>query len=574
MIIVMNKIKNNIDAAMGIIKATLVLKNASIINVFTQTIEKNDIAINGDTIIGMGNYEGIREIDCSGLFVAPGFIDAHVHIESSMVTPEIFSHFAIKHGVTTIIADPHEIANVMGEEGIEFMLENSDKGAIDIFFMLPSCVPAVDFEDNGSILKADEIAKFINNTKVLGLGEVMDVNAVISGNENMLEKIVVSNNAHKNIDGHCPKIKAKKLNAYLCGNIKTDHECTNVEEALEKVSNGMYVMLREGSAAKDLVNLLPAVNRENYHRFMFCTDDRHLEDLIKVGSIDNCIRIAIREGLDSIKAYTMATFNTANCYNLKDRGAVAPGMKADLVIFQEIENLKIKNVIKNGVMYDDDNHIFSDSKVKTSINLDYIKEELFHIKAKGEFVNVIKINPGSLETKKEKRKVKINDNFVKNVEELEEVINKIAVIERHKNSGKHSIGFIEGLGLKGAAIAQTIAHDSHNIVVVGDNDKNMEVAVNNIIDNNGGIVIVSNGKVLESLALPIGGLMTFQNPSEVLHKIEKLNSLARKFGINKGIDPFLTLGFMSLPVIPELKITPRGLFDYHSFSFIDLFIKE
>ena len=570
----MNKIKNNIDAAMGIIKATLVLKNASIINVFTQTIEKNDIAINGDTIIGMGNYEGIREIDCSGLFVAPGFIDAHVHIESSMVTPEIFSHFAIKHGVTTIIADPHEIANVMGEEGIEFMLENSDKGAIDIFFMLPSCVPAVDFEDNGSILKADEIAKFINNTKVLGLGEVMDVNAVISGNENMLEKILVSNKAHKNIDGHCPKIKAKKLNAYLCGNIKTDHECTNVEEALEKVSNGMYVMLREGSAAKDLVNLLPAVNRENYHRFLFCTDDRHLEDLIKVGSIDNCIRIAIREGLDSIKAYTMATFNTANCYNLKDRGAVAPGMKADLVIFEEIENLKIKNVIKNGVMYDDDNHIFSDSKVKTSINLDYIKEELFHIKAKGEFVNVIKINPGSLETKKEKRKVKINDNFVKNVEESEEVINKIAVIERHKNSGKHSIGFIEGLGLKGAAIAQTIAHDSHNIVVVGDNDKNMEVAVNNIIDNNGGIVIVSNGKVLESLALPIGGLMTFQNPSEVLHKIEKLNSLARKFGINKGIDPFLTLGFMSLPVIPELKITPRGLFDYHSFSFIDLFIKE
>jgi adenine deaminase len=336
----------------------------------------------------------------------------------------------------------------------------------------------------------------------------------------------------------------------------------------------MYVMLREGSAAKDLVNLLPAVNRENYHRFMFCTDDRHLEDLIKVGSIDNCIRIAIREGLDSIKAYTMATFNTANCYNLKDRGAVAPGMKADLVIFEEIENLKIKNVIKNGVMYDDDNHIFSDSKVKTSINLDYIKEELFHIKAKGEFVNVIKINPGSLETKKEKRKVKINDNFVKNVEESEEVINKIAVIERHKNSGKHSIGFIEGLGLKGAAIAQTIAHDSHNIVVVGDNDKNMEVAVNNIIDNNGGIVIVSNGKVLESLALPIGGLMTFENPSEVLHKIEKLNSLARKFGINKGIDPFLILGFMSLPVIPELKITPRGLFDYHSFSFIDLFIKE
>lgn len=566
----MDRVRNKIDTAMARTKAELVLKNAFIINVFTQTIEKKDIAINDDTIIGVGNYVGICEIDCNKLFVTPGFIDSHVHIESSMITPEIFSHLAIKRGVTTVIEDPHEIANVLGEEGIKFMMENSEKGVIDTFFMFPSCVPAVDFEDNGAILKADALTKFIDNPKVLGLGEVMDVNAVITVRENMLEKIIMTNKHRKNIDGHCPKINDKELNAYLCANITTDHECTNHEEALEKVKNGMYVMLREGSAARDLVNLLPAVNMKNYHRFLFCTDDRHIEDLMKEGSIDNCIRIAIREGLDPIQAYTIASLNAANCYNLRDRGAIAPGMKADLVIFEDIEKLKIKSVIKDGKIYSDIN-IFSNVSSKSSINLDYIKEDLFHIQGKGNFVNVIKVQPGSLETKKEKRKVKINNGLVAEVEEVEEIINKIAVIERHKNSGKHSVGFIEGLGLKGAAIAQTIAHDSHNIIVVGNKDKDMEVAVNNIICNNGGIVFVSNGKVLEFLSLPIAGLMTSENPKVVVDKIIKLNSLARKFGINKGIDPFITLGFMALPVIPELKITPRGLFDYYSFSFVDLF---
>jgi adenine deaminase len=398
----------------------------------------------------------------------------------------------------------------------------------------------------------------------------MDVNGVTSCNENMLDKINLALEANKNIDGHCPKVNNKELNAYLCARIKTDHECTNYTEALEKVSNGMYVMLREGSATRDLVNLLPAVNRDNYHRFLFCTDDRHIEDLVEYGSIDNSIRLAIKEGLDPIKAYTIASFNAANCYNLKDRGAIAPGYKADIVIFDDIEKLNIKEVIRNGAICQDMNTC---SKVyaKASVNLKPIKKDLFKIEGIGEFVNVIRVLPGSVETRREKRKVIINNGYIEKVEEKEEVINKIAVFERHKNTGKHSIGFIEGLGLKGAAIAQTIAHDSHNIIVIGDNDRDMEAAVNSIISNDGGIVFVSGGELLESLRLPIGGLMTGEDPAVVLEKIKKLNSLARKYGIKQGVDPFLTLGFMALPVIPDIKITPRGLFDYTSFSFIDLF---
>lgn len=566
----MNKLLDKINAAMGRIKAELVLKDAFIINVFTQTIEKKDVAINDDVIVGIGKYEGNQEIDCKGLFVAPGFIDSHVHIESSMVTPEIFSDLVIKKGVTTIVADPHEIANVLGEKGIEFMLENSKKGDIDTFFMLPSCVPAVDFEDNGAVLEANNLEKFINHPKVLGLGEVMDVNSVTSGKKNMLKKILMVNNQNKSIDGHCPKINEKELNAYLCANVRTDHECTNYEEALQKVANGMYVMLREGSAARDLKKLLPAVNDKNYSRFIFCTDDRHIEDLVDEGSIDNCIRIAIDEGMDPVKAYTIASFNAANCYGLKDRGAISPGMKADLVIFEHIKKLKIKNVIKNGKIYKD-NHIYEDVFIKPSVNVDCIKEDLFHIEAKGRFVNVIKVYPGLLVTKKEKREVNVNRGLVQCVEGKGEIVNKIAVIERHKNSGKHCVGFIEGLGLKKAAIAQTIAHDSHNIIVLGDNDKDMEIAVNNIIHNNGGIAFVSQGKLLECLELPIGGLMTSQNPDLVMDKITKLNLLAMKFGIKKEVDPFLTLAFMALPVIPDIKITSRGLFDYSKFNFIDLF---
>jgi len=562
----MSDLKKDIDIAIGKVKAPLVLKHGFVINVFTQSIEKNDIAVNDDKIVGVGNYAGEKEIDCTGLFIAPGFIDAHVHIESSMVTPEVFSQLLLKRGVTTAVADPHEIGNVLGVNGIEFMLENSKKSVMDIFFMLPSCVPATEFEDSGAVLNAEELAKFINHEKVLGLGEVMDTPAVVNGRENMLRKLEMFNKG--NIDGHCPGISQKWLNAYLCCRIKTDHECSKAEEALKKVQRGMYVMLREGSATKNLKDLLPAVNKDNFSRFLFCTDDRHIEDLIEEGTIDNSIRLSIKQGLDPIKAYTIASYNAAACYGLKDRGAAAPGYKADLVIFEDLYKLNIKYVVKNGETYNKEIS-FSNCELSSSVKLDLVSKEDFLVKHKRDYVNTIKLIPNSVETVKQRRKVTQSDGIVSGVDSTDCL--KIAVFERHKNTGKRSVAFVEGFGLKNCSIAQSIAHDSHNIIVIGDKDEDMALAVNTIIDMEGGIALVSDGKVLGKLKLPIGGLITSENPYDVLEKIKKLNNLARSFGVKKDFDPFLTLGFLALPVIPDLKITARGLFHYEQFKFIDLF---
>ncbi|ERI89667.1 adenine deaminase [Clostridiales bacterium oral taxon 876 str. F0540] len=562
----MSDLKKDIDIAIGKIKAPLVLKNGFIINVFTQSIEKSDIAINKDKIVGIGNYNGDKEIDCTGLFIAPGFIDAHVHIESSMVTPKVFSQLLLRRGVTTAVADPHEIANVLGLSGIEFMLENSIKSVMDIFFMLPSCVPATEFEDSGAVLGAEELSKLINHNRVLGLGEVMDTTAVINGKEDMLDKLLLFKES--NIDGHCPGISQKWLNAYLCSRIKTDHECSKAEEAIKKVQKGMYVMLREGSATKNLKDLLPAVNQNNFSRFLFCTDDRHIEDLIEEGTIDNSIRLAIRQGLDPIKAYTIASYNAAACYGLRDRGAAAPGYKADLVIFEDLNKLNIKHVIKNGESYNKEIS-FSNYKLNNSVMLNLIDKEEFIVQYKSEYINTIKLIPQSVETIKQRRKVKSKDGIVTEIESSDYL--KIAVFERHKKTGKKAVGFVEGFGLKNCSIAQSIAHDSHNIIVIGDKDEDMALAVNSIIDIQGGIAVVSEGKVLEKLSLPIGGLITSENPYDVLKKVKKLNYLARSYGVKKDFDPFLTLGFLALPVIPDLKITARGLFNYEQFQFIDLF---
>jgi adenine deaminase len=562
----MSNLKKDIDIATGRIKAPLVLKNGFVINVFSQTIDKCDVAINGDKIVGLGSYEGIEEIDCTGLFIAPGFIDAHVHIESSMVTPEVFSQLLIKHGVTTAVVDPHEIANVLGKKGIRFMLDNSRKSVMDLLFMLPSCVPCAQFEDSGAILSSEELEEFINNDKILGLGEVMDTPAVAEGNADMIKKLRLFQG--KCIDGHCPGISEAWLNAYLCCNIKTDHECATYEEALKKVQKGMYVMLREGSATKNLRYLLPAVNINNYSRFLFCTDDRHIEDLINEGTIDNNIRLAIKEGMEPIKAFTIASYNAACCYGLKDKGAVAPGYKADLVIFKDLKEVKIKTVVKSGELYDKD-IVFSRCDIGTSVSLNEVTEQDFIIEQKGEFINTIKLIAHSVETIKNKRKAIIEDNKVISAKDCDCL--KIAVFERHKNSGRKAVGFVEGFGLKNCAIAQSIAHDSHNIIVAGDRDEDMALAVNSIIEMGGGIALVSGGKVLAKLELPIGGLITSEDPYIVLEKIKTLNSIARKFGVKEDFDPYLTLGFLALPVIPNLKITARGLFCFEEFRFIDLF---
>lgn len=563
----MNKFKNNIQVAIGNEKADIVLKNASIINVFTQTIENDDIAISGETIVGIGNYSGKEEIDCTGCFVCPGFIDAHVHIESSKVTPEIFSNVLIKKGVTSCIADPHEIANVLGKDGIKFMIDNSNKSPIDIFFMMPSCVPAVSIEDNGAILDAYGLGEFINEPTVLGLGEVMDVPSVVNAEEGMVDKLNLFKD--KIMDGHCPNIDNYWLNAYAGAGIKTDHECTLPEEAIEKIKKGMYVMLREGSAARNLKGLLPAVNDENFHRFLFCTDDKDIVDIVEKGSIDDNIRISMKEGIDPIKAITMATLNPCQCYGIRDKGAIAPGYKADLVILDDLYNVKIKNVIKNGKVYREKDKKRFITFAKPSMNVEFIKEDMLKIKAESSKLNVIKVIPQSIGTTKVVHEFKIKDGYVH--ECMSDDVLKIAVFERHKRTGKYAIGFIEGLGIKDCAIAQTIAHDSHNIISVGSNDKDIEVAVNGVIAIGGGVCIASKGKIVEQLSLPIGGLMTAKPPEFVIDKIKALNRICYEYGTKKDMDIFLTLGFMALPVIPEIRITARGLFDFSKNGFIDLF---
>ncbi|MGH4118655.1 adenine deaminase [Clostridium sp.] len=566
----MEKIRRNIDAAMGRIKSDLVLKNANFINVFTETMDSGDIAIVNDTIIGIGNYDGEIEIDCSDLYVTPGFIDAHVHIESSMVMPQQYGRTVIKKGVTTVIADPHEIANVDGMKGINFMLENSAKAPIDIFIMLPSCVPATKFEDSGCTINAQELEKLIDNNRVLGLGEVMDVAAVINKDGEILEKIEMAK--HKHIDGHCPSVSYRELNAYLSSGVRTDHECTSAKEALDKVSMGMYVMLREGSAARNLKDLLPAVNKHNFGRFLFCTDDRHIDDVLEGGSIDNCIRMSIKQGLSPIMAFIIASFNAAKCYDLKDRGAIAPGYKADLVIFEDLKGLNIVRVIKDGKQYTELRDVKQEKlKISSSMHMEFINSDIFKVESKTKTVNVIKLIPKSLETKLVQRKTENELGYIKRM--VEKDILKIAVFERHHNTGKHFVGFIEGLGLKHCSIAQTISHDSHNVIVVGENDKDMEVAVNALISIGGGIVMVSEGRVIAQLSLPIGGIMSFETPYMVAENLKRLSRIARNFGVREEYDPFISLSFMALPVIPQVKITARGLFDYNKSEFINLFVE-
>lgn len=551
----MSKIKN------------IVLKNPWIVDVFNQEIYKGDIAIAGDMILGVGSYSGEHEIDCKDMYVAPAFIDSHVHVESSKVIPEVYSRVLIKKGVTACIADPHEIANVLGAEGIRFMLDSIRKSVIDIYLMMPSCVPAVEFEDNGAVLDGEVLKGFMAQPEVLGLGEVMDVTAAINNKPDMVKKLNLFRD--KIIDGHCPGASGRILDTYIYSGVRTDHECSTVDQALEEIRKGMYVMLREGSAARNLKDLLPAVNIKNFHRFLFCTDDRDISDIYREGSIDNNIRLSIKYGLDPCLAYTMASLNAAECYGLKNRGAVAPGYLADLVILKDLNSVDICGVYRRGKLYNEqenkENRSFSD----TSMNLDKVREDVFKIKAESGKINVIGVKKGSIETERLRRDPVIEGNCVTGI--ISDDYIKIGVFERHKRTGKFAVGFIEGLGLHNCSIAQTIAHDSHNIIVVGDNDKDMELAVNRLIDIKGGIVIVSKGSIEEEFDLPVAGLMSCDNYINAIARLDKLDDIMKKHEKIEGINVFQTLAFMSLPVIPRIKITARGLYDFYESRFIGLF---
>lgn len=563
----MEEIKRFIDAASGRIKADMVLKNPWIVDVFTQEIHRGDVAITGGSIVGIGKYKGETEIDCEGLYVTPAFIDSHVHIESSKVIPEVFSRVLINRGVMSCIADPHEIANVMGLEGIRYMLDSINRSVIDIYLMIPSCVPAVEFEDNGAVLDAGSLKEFVSRKNVLGLAEVMDVPSVINSNEGMLEKIRLFSDGI--IDGHCPKMSSELLNAYICSGIRTNHECSSPAQAEEEIRRGMYIMLREGSAAKNINDLLPAVNEGNYHRFLFCTDDRDISDIYNTGSIDNNIRISISMGLDPVKAYTIASLNAAQCYNIRNTGAVAPGFKADLVLLKSLEDVEIVNVIRKGLLYKESEKEQLYNCPDSSMNIDYINEDMLKISCEPGGINVIKVTGGSIETERVMREPIVDENIVKGIKSCDSM--KIGVFERHKRTGRYALGFIEGLGLSGCSVAQTIAHDSHNIIAAGDNDYDMALAVNRVIGMKGGIAIASGGQIVEELALPAAGLMASDSYSTVVEKLERLDSYISLHEKNKKINVFQTLAFMALPVIPRLKLTTRGLYDSEEGKFVSLF---
>ena len=566
----MKELTEEIKYSLGEKKADLVLKNASIVNVFTKKIIKNDVGIKDGKIVGIGRFSGEKEIDCSEKYVAPLFIDAHVHIESSMMTPSVFSQEVLKKGVGTIIADPHEIANVLGEKGIEFMINDTADVGADIFYMLPSCVPATDIDDNGAEVGVKELKRLKKYNNVIGLGEVMDVPAVIAGREDMMQKLELFKD--EIIDGHCPNISKRWLNAYVDAGVVTDHECSTSREALEKIELGMKILIREGSAAKDLKKVMSAVNIENSHMFCFCTDDRHIDDIIGEGTINNCVKRAIELGMDPIMAYTLGSYNVARIYNLNDRGAVAPGFKADLLILDDLNDVSINRIIKNGKEITEHN-IFVENKYifENTIKISEITSDMLKVKCEGDLINVIKVIPESIVTKKEVKEVVNDGEFITEVKGRR--INKIAVFGRHTKSHKYSVGYIDGFGIKNCALAQSISHDSHNIVCVGDSDEDMTKAVNKVIQMGGGIALVCEGKIIESIALPIGGLMTNMNPDFISGRIRRIKDVLKGKGISGGVDPLITLSFMSLTVIPTLKITPRGLYDYSINDFIPLFIK-
>jgi adenine deaminase len=572
------KLKRRIDLAYGREPVDLVLTGGRVVNVFNHSIEEKSIAIDSGKIIGLGDYEGKQTIDLGGKYVVPGLIDSHVHIESALATPGHLAEVIVPKGTTTIIADPHEIANVLGIEGIEFMLDASKNIPLNVFFMLPSCVPATEFEHSGATLLAEDLAPLFAHDKVLGLGELMDYPGVIAGSDTTLDKVLLAEKLI--IDGHSPFVTGKALNAYLINGVKTDHECSNVAEMTEKLGNGMYIAIREGSAARDLENLIKGVNSHNERRCTFCTDDKNPDHVIDEGHIDHNVRKAIRMGIDPISAIQMATINTAECYQLRDIGAIAPGYDADLIILEDLEAFRAEMVFKKGELVGQDGKALFEtppvdlSNVIDTVDIREITTEDLQIHLVGDIVNVIRLEPNSLVTQKVVRKVSTDENhqFVHN--KYIDIL-KLVVIERHGNIDSIGLGLIENFKLKGGAIATTIAHDSHNVIAVGDNDRDILCAIDELKRLSGGIAISIEGKIIESLALPIAGLMSDQKMPLVAEKVKSLNKIAsEKLNLDPGIDPFMTLSFLALPVIPEIKLTDMGLFDVKKFEFIPIEITE
>lgn len=568
----MKRVQELVDTALGRAAADLVLKNANVFNVFTGRFAKGDAAIVKGYIAGVGEYSGRKEIDVTGKYITPGFIDGHVHIESAMVSPAQFSCAVVPSGTTTVIADPHEIANVAGVEGLRYMLNATEQLALNVYIMLPSCVPATQLENSGATLMAKELAEFIHHPRVLGLGEMMDYSGVIHKSETVFEKICLAQG--KLVDGHAPGLVGKELTGYIAAGICSDHECVTAEEATERLAQGMHVMLREGSAAHNLLKLLPAVNQYTVGRCLFATDDRHPEDLIEQGHINHMVKLAVAAGTDLAWVLQMATINAANYFRLGDLGAVAPGYRADLLVFDNLEDWHPVMVFKDGQLAAENgkslfmNFFVDDKGVRNTLNLGELNREKLRLPASSPIARVIGLVPHQLVTTAlELPMPVIQGEFVP---DTSQDIMKIVVWERHKGTGKVGVGLLQGLGLKQGAIASTIAHDSHNLVVVGTDDEAIMLAVKEIEHIQGGLVIAGEGKILGTLSLPLAGLMTDQDIGEVQEKLAELHKIARNLGVKEEYDPFMTLAFLSLPVIPALKLTDEGLVDVATFQLVSV----
>ncbi|SHF03600.1 Adenine deaminase [Marinitoga hydrogenitolerans DSM 16785] len=572
------KIKDIIPVALGNEKPDVLLKNARLVNVFTGEIEETNVALFRKRIAGIGDYDDGKEIiDLEGMYLLPGFINAHLHIESSMLSPRQFAKAVLLRGTTTVIADPHEISNVLGLDGLEYMIKSTEGIPLNVYIAIPSAVPATSMETSGARLGPEDMVGFVDSypNRIIALGEVMNFPGVINRDSELLTKIEILRHMYKKIDGHAPGVTGKELNAYIDAFIRSDHECTTKEEALEKISKGMQVFIREGTAAKNLDALIDAVNVMNHHSFSFCTDDREPLDILKDGDIDYLVRRSIEKGIDPIIAIRMATINTARYYNLRSMGAVSPGYKADMIVVEDLKKMNIKMVfkdsklvVKDGKFIEKMEGVYNDMPKKFGkVVLPKFAAEDLKVKNKGGKIRVIKIYEGSLLTDEIIVEPKVENGYV--VPDIERDIIKIAIFERHTGTN-FSIGFVNGFGIKKGAVGTSVGHDSHNIGVIGVNDEDIEIAAKEIKNMNGGMVVVESGKVLAKLPLPIAGLMADTELEEVVEKLEFVEEKMKELG---GIDAtFMTLSFMQLAVIPNLKITNNGLVNVNKQEYVDLFV--
>ena len=561
------KLKRLIDVSAGREPADLVIRNCKIVDVYSGRINEGNIAIVGDLIAGIGDYEGLREINAQGLYASPGLIDSHIHIESSYVSPAELARLLVPLGTTTIIADPHEIVNVCGFDGLEYMLDSAENLALSIKYMLPSCVPSTPYETSGADLGPREMEDALKDYELIGIGEFMDFVGVSQASDLALEKILVAKKFGKLIDGHSPGLSGKLLNAYVAAGVSTDHECSTIEEMQERISAGMYVQLREGSAAKNLEILIEGVDASNSRRCLLCSDDRQPKTIFEEGHLNKHLSICVENGLDPVLALQMASLNPSECYALKDRGGLAPGKRADIVLFEDLKTFKAKKVFSAGNLVAEDGKYLADSpkaddkRVRGRVRLKDFSKDKLRLKLNSDQAYVIDILPKSLFTPKGVSEVKRDKegNFI-----FDDKIDvaKIAVVERHKSTGNVGLGLLRGYGIKRGALGLSVAHDSHNIICVGTNDDDMELVVNTLAEQEGGMVLVCDNKLIDQMPLEIAGIMTNESAQWVKEALERLHTKAHDLlDINKDIEPFMALCFMSLPVIPEIKITDLGVFD-------------